>query len=286
MNEIIVLSGKGGTGKTSLVAAILAYLDEVIVADCDVDAPDLHLLLRGGTCSDQAFYGLEKPNLNMDLCIGCLECVDKCKFGCDIVNNSSLDSCEGCGVCAYICPSNAIEMKKVKVGQLIHRKIDKGDFIFGRLIPGEETSGKLVAAVRRKANEIAELQGRSTIIVDGAPGIACNVISSVTGANHVVIVTEPSLSGLHDLKRVHELIEKFHIKVTVVINKVDLSKQGAESIRHYCSEKKLSVALEIPFYKGIVDSINNGILPPTMNETFYEKIKFKSFLHEIDCLKI
>lgn len=125
MNEIVVLSGKGGTGKTSLVASILAYLDDVVIADCDVDAPDLHLLLKGETRFDESFYGLEKAFLNKDLCTACRMCVENCKFGCAPMDMENMDACEGCGVCDYICPTNAIEMRKVKVGQLIHRKIKK-----------------------------------------------------------------------------------------------------------------------------------------------------------------
>ncbi len=284
MNEIVVISGKGGTGKTTLVAAILAYVENIVVADCDVDAPDLPVLLKGNTLLDIPFYGLKRPQLSRETCIKCNLCTEKCHFACDPVNDDSLEGCEGCGVCEYVCPTNSIVMKDAEVGRIIHKEITDGDFVYGRLIPGEETSGKLVAAVRKKAKEIAESKLVSTILVDGSPGIACNVISSVTGASHVVIVTEPTLSGLHDLKRVHELIQKFHSKITIVINKVDLSEEIAKEIRGYCETVQLDIGLEIPYNKKIVESINAFELPPRREKEFYTTINFESFLTQIDCL--
>lgn len=284
MNEIVVISGKGGTGKTTLVAAILAYTNDIVIADCDVDAPDLHILLKGETLLDSPFYGLKRPNRSEETCINCNLCVEHCNFGCDLINDLSMDRCEGCGVCDYVCPTNSIEMKDVEIGRLIHRRVKEGEFVYGRLIPGEETSGKLVSAVRKKAKEIADQKEIKTILIDGAPGIACNVISSVTGAAHVVIVTEPTVSGLHDLKRVYTLVQRFHTRITIVINKVDLSNDAAEKIRVFCRENSLEIALEIPFNKKIVESVNELILPPLKNKDFYEKINFNSFLRRIECL--
>lgn len=285
LNEIAVVSGKGGTGKTTLVASLLAYTKDVVVADCDVDAPDLHLLLRGKTVLERDFSGLQRPVFNTSSCIECGMCKNHCKF--DAIDETFRlieGKCEGCGVCAYVCPESAIEMKDSVIGRISHRKIDKGDFIYGQLIPGEETSGKLVSEVRRLAKKVADQRAIQSILIDGAPGIACNVIASVTGVKHVIIVTEPTISGLHDLERVYELVSRFRVKVTVVINKSDLSVKGLEAIRDYCLKNSIAIGLEIPFNKEIVASISELKLPADVLNNFYEKIGFKAFVQSLNLL--
>lgn len=285
INEVVVVSGKGGTGKTTLVASMLAYLKQVVVADCDVDAPDLHLLLKGEEIYRSGFSGLKRPVIDNEKCTQCGVCVDKCNFAA-ISKEVSLikEKCEGCGVCQYVCPQNSIMMVPCVVGEIVHRQTAKGEFVFGRLIPGEETSGKLVSAVRKKAKKLAEQKSLETVIIDGAPGIACNVIASVTGANHVVIVTEPTISGLHDLQRVYELVQRFRVAMTVVVNKADLSEKGLNGIRDYCNEQGISIGLEIPFHKGIVDAIGRLHLPPESESDFFESLNFRKFLKDMALL--
>jgi len=285
MNEIVVVSGKGGTGKTTLVAAMLAYLENVVVADCDVDAPDLHILLKGPEVFKSEFSGLKRPIINKETCTSCGLCYDHCKF--DAISqdiNLIEGKCEGCGLCAYVCPTDSITMREAVVGTIYHREITKGDFVYGQLIPGEETSGKLVSAVRKKANQLAEQKGVETILIDGAPGIACNVIASITGSSQVVIVTEPTVSGLHDLMRVYELVQRFRVKATVVVNKCDLSVGGLEEIRQYCRDENIEIGLEIPFNRGVVESVSKLQLPPDGIPDFYKELDFESFLKTLNTL--
>lgn len=285
LNEIAVVSGKGGTGKTTLVASLLAYTRDVVVADCDVDAPDLHLLLKGRTVLEQDFFGLQRPIFNSLSCIDCGMCKSHCKFDAIDETFKLIDrKCEGCGVCAYICPELAIEMADSLIGRIVHRSINRGAFIYGQLIPGEENSGKLVSQVRQLAKRVADQKAIKSILIDAAPGIACNVIASVTGVKHVIIVTEPTISGLHDLKRVYELVSRFKVKVTVVINKSDLSTKGLEAIRHYCLNNSLTIGLEIPFNKEIVASISGLKFPSKGLKDFYEKIGFKTFVERLNLL--
>jgi MinD superfamily P-loop ATPase len=212
-------------------------------------------------------------------------CINHCKFNAiDETFRLIEEKCEGCGVCTYICPESAIEMTDSVIGRIIHREIDKGDFVYGQLIPGEETSGKLVSEVRRLAKKVADQRAIQSILIDGAPGIACNVIASVTGVKHVIIVTEPTVSGLHDLQRVYELVSRFRVKVMVVINKSDLSIKGLEAIRHYCLENSIPIGLEIPFNKEIVASISALKLPADDLRNFYEKIGFKTFVESLNLL--
>lgn len=202
INEIAIISGKGGTGKTSITASIIPFLENVVIADCDVDAPDLNILLEGELQSSTDFTGFQRPKINYDECIMCGRCHNSCNFDAitpDIVIKDT--KCEGCTVCEFVCPTNAITMHDYTIGKLFTRNTKYGPMVDARLIPGEESSGKLVSEVRKIAKEEALRVGAKHILIDGSPGIACNVISGITGANKVVIVTEPSLSGLHDLKK-------------------------------------------------------------------------------------
>ncbi len=237
--RIAILSGKGGTGKTTLTASLIPYFEELVIADCDVDAPDLNILFELEPIAQEEFIGLKKAFLDEELCIKCGKCYDVCKFTAiepDIKIN--IIKCEGCGVCEYICPVLAIQMKDRSIGDLFVSKTKYGDMVHARLIPGEEASGKLVSKVRKIAKELAVSKNLKNIIVDGSPGIACSVISSITGAKKIVIVTEPTFSGIHDLKRVYELTQKFNLKVYVVINKWDISLEHTKLIESYCNEKK------------------------------------------------
>lgn len=282
INEIVVISGKGGTGKTTFTASLIPYLEKLTIADCDVDAPDLDILLDPKLKSVRKFVGLKKAAIDSKRCIQCGLCQRHCKFSAiskDIILNPS--KCEGCGVCEFICPQDAISMKDAVVGELFESDTAFGNFVHAKLIPGEETSGKLVAEVRKKAKTLALLNNKKNIIVDGSPGIACNVISSITGASQVIIVTEPTFSGLHDLKRIYELTKKFNLKVQVVINKFDISPSHSEMIEKYCLENNITVGLKIPFAKKIVRSIVSKTIPSIGEKYFFQKIGFFKFIDSL-----
>ena len=281
-NEIVVISGKGGTGKTTLVASLIPFLDKVVIADCDVDAPDLNILFGDTIRDEEEFIGLQRAVVNYDICVGCGFCHEKCKFNAIseiiMVDNTK---CEGCGVCEYICPVNAITMKDSVVGKVFSSDTKYGDMVHARLTPGEETSGKLVAEVRKRAKKIANDKNIQNVIIDGSPGIACNVISSITGASKVVIVTEPTLSGLHDLEKVHRLVKNFKLPVYVVINKSDLSKDGILKIERYCENENLEITLKIPFNRKIVEAITRKEIPSLYESEFFEKLGFSEFVEKL-----
>lgn len=279
INEIVVISGKGGTGKTTLTAALIPYFESTVIGDCDVDAPDLKILFEGDTLEEQNFIGMKKAEIDSELCIKCGECSSKCRFSAisnDIILSPS--KCEGCGVCEFICPVNAIKMEDAVVGKLFISKTDYGPMVHARLIPGEETSGKLVSEVRKRAKKIAKEEEKKSIIVDGSPGVACNVISSITGAKKVIIVTEPTLSGLHDLKRVYEVTQKFRLKAFSLINKYDLSLEMTKEIEKYCESKGIAMGPKIPFNKKMVEAVVNKKIPSVEEKKFFDKLDFDSFV--------
>lgn len=280
--EIVVISGKGGTGKTTLTSSLVPYINDLVIGDCDVDAPDLKILFAGEDIKKYKFSGLQRPVVDNDKCIQCGKCYELCKFNAldeDIHLNSQ--KCEGCGLCEYVCPSNAINMEDFIVGDVIHSFTAYGKMVHGKLIPGEETSGKLVGQVRQDAYFEAKNEGKAYVLIDGSPGIACNVISSITGAHRAIIVVEPTKSGLHDLIRVHELVSGFKIDISVVINKYDLSNEMSEKIEDYCKSMKIDLDLKIPFDKRIIDSIRNLEIPSIKEKEFFEEIGFLEFAEKI-----
>jgi len=279
LNEIVVISGKGGTGKTSLTASIIPYFEELVIADCDVDAPDLNILIKSEIINEYDFIGFQRPIIDYDLCSKCGLCASSCNFGAistDIEINNSL--CEGCKVCEYVCPSNAISMHDAVIGKIFHRDTLFGPMIDARLIPGEESSGRLVSEVRKLAREAAYKENRNTIIIDGSPGIACNVISAITGVSKAIIVTEPTISGLHDLKKVTKLVNLFSVEAKIIINKYDLSLTKAKEIKDYLDLIGMEVILEIPFDKEISNSINNLQIPSTTDIDFFKSEKWNDFI--------
>lgn len=282
VNEIVVISGKGGTGKTSITASIIPFLENPVVADCDVDAPDLHILLHPEETNSEKFVGLKKAVVDSSKCIQCGKCFDHCKFGAiskSIVFNSM--KCEGCGVCELVCPVNAVTMEDTVVGTLYQGKTIYGPMVRARLIPGEETSGKLVSQVRNKAKKIAEEDGYKTVIIDGSPGIGCNVISSITGADTVIIVTEPTRSGLHDLRRVLDVTEKFSGDSFIVINKYNLSEEMCSNIEEEAKKRHAPVILKLPFSRNMVKAITEKRIPSLADKSFFEKAGWNDFIKVI-----
>ncbi|MCP4131435.1 MAG: (4Fe-4S)-binding protein [bacterium] len=251
MDEIVIISGKGGTGKTSIAASFAALATNKIVVDCDVDAADMHLILNPEIKYEEDFEGGKEAVLDHDTCVKCGTCMDLCRFGAisRIDKKYIVDplKCEGCNVCAWFCSVNAIEMKSKISGKWFISDTRHGPLVHAALGIAEDNSGKLVSTIRGKAKEIAEEKGYDHIIIDGSPGIGCPVIASITGAALVLIVTEPTVSGLHDLKRVVELIHHFHIKGMVCINKYDLNSEMADKIENFCTENGIDIAARISY---------------------------------------
>ncbi|MFO7617294.1 MAG: ATP-binding protein [Bacteroidales bacterium] len=253
MKEIVILSGKGGTGKTSIAAA-LAFLagQDAVVADCDVDAANLHLLLRPDFAQTSEFFGGELAVIDQGRCSRCGICEQTCRFYA-ISSISGLHlvdpfSCEGCGYCEITCPDQAITMVKRKTGELfISTTRMSTPMVHARLDIGAENSGRLVALVKREANNLARASGKNFVIVDGSPGIGCPVISSLSGADFVLLVTEPTLSARHDLQRVHQLISRFRIKTGCIINKHDLNDDNTALIKEYLENEQIDHLADIEF---------------------------------------
>ena len=260
--EIAVISGKGGTGKSSVSAAFATTDGKIVLADCDVDAANLHLIFNPSTEEEEVFVVSEKAVINYDACTVCKSCISYCRF--DAISSESdrvIISeilCDGCRLCARICPEEAIEMIPNNKSRLYAGTFRNGKMIYGRLAPGEENSGKLVNMVRDKARKAAEKNNLDTILIDGPPGIGCPVISAITGVDKVVIITEPSLSGLNDLKRAFEVAGKFNLPIYVVINKYDLNKSISEQIEKWCLTNRIKVAGRIPFDIQVTEAMLEG----------------------------
>lgn len=287
MKEIVVISGKGGTGKTSITAS-LSYLagEEAVIADCDVDAADMHLLLGPDQAYADDFYSGELAVIDQAKCSGCNICYDKCRFSAIIKTDGliSVDriGCEGCGYCARVCPEGAITMVEQKVGKLFISLTRFGNtMVHARLGIGAENSGKLVAEVKKEARRISSEKNTWYIIVDGSPGIGCPVVSSLSGADFVLLVTEPTVSGLHDLKRVYSLVQKFGIRAGCIINKSDLNRDVAVEIEEFVRGEGIIHIGNIPYDNSFTIAIvkrktvaeGNKSLPAEIIKETWRKIK-------------
>jgi MinD superfamily P-loop ATPase len=251
MKQLLILSGKGGTGKTTVAGVFAALADNKILVDCDVDAADLHLLLEPKKLETHDFPALPGAEIDPALCTGCGTCASVCRFDAALEGDDGkfyVDPylCEGCRVCVPACPEQAISLVERMAGQWFISETRFGPLIHARLIPGEENSGLLVAKIRQIATQKANKEGYDLIIVDGPPGIGCPVISSITGIDLVLVVTEPSVAGKHDLERVLELARHFDIPVQVAINKWDLAPEKTEEMEAYCAEEGITVARQDP----------------------------------------
>jgi len=258
MIQIAVISGKGGTGKTTLTGALASYFSGRIAVDGDVDASNLYMLFEPKVFEKYDYVASKKAVINTDGCIRCGICKDVCIFDAvkiDEGGNYVIDvfACEGCGYCYYACPVRVIDMYDEKSGEYYFGISERGPLTYSSLFPGEEASGGLVAEVRRLAlQKSLDDPERPSIIIDGAPGVACPAISSVTGTNYVIIVTEPTVSGLHDLGRAAEMVSHFNIPFGVVVNKYDLSVEKTEDIKQWCEDKGVEFLGEIPFDLNVV----------------------------------
>ncbi|NPV27882.1 MAG: 4Fe-4S binding protein [Firmicutes bacterium] len=256
MKQITVVSGKGGTGKTTLTAAFASLSGNCVVADCDVDAPDLHLLLDPQIKVRHQFVGGKTAQINETLCLKCGICLERCRFEA-ITAEYLIEAlyCEGCGVCVNFCPVQAVNLIEKNSGQWYISETRLGPMVHAQLGAGEDNSGKLVTKVREEARRTAEAEQRELVIIDGPPGIGCPAIASITGTDYVVVVTEPSRSGRHDLERVVELVSHFGIRTGVCINKYDLNQEISQEIMAYCLEGNLDFLGTVPFDRAVVDAL-------------------------------
>jgi len=265
MKEIVVISGKGGTGKTSVTASFSALAaGDLVAADCDVDAADMHLLLKPDMAHAEDFYSGETAVIEPAACIACGRCYQVCRFNAVQAAGKvfAVDplSCEGCGYCARICPTKAITNHPEKVGVCYTSRTRLGfTMIHAKRGIGAENSGKLVAHVKKQAKAAAETQGKRYVLVDGSPGIGCPVVSSLSGADYVVLVTEPTVSGVHDLKRVYELVKKFKIRAGCIINKADINAGMTESIRLFMESEHIDPLGELPYDENVTRAMVAGL---------------------------
>jgi MinD superfamily P-loop ATPase len=267
MREIVVISGKGGTGKTSLLACFALLARHAVLADCDVDAADLHLILRPDIKKTRNFWSGHEAVIQQDICTGCGACLNLCRFAA-IKETRNPDgnyayrvdptSCEGCGVCARFCPESAVELKERLCGKWMISETRAGIMVHARLGIAAENSGKLVSTVRQEARRLAEETGRSLVLIDGPPGIGCPVIASITGASAVVIVTEPTLSGAHDLERVLALTKHFSIPSFVCVNKWDICPDMTARIEEQAISSQATVLGRIRYDKAVTEAQKNA----------------------------
>lgn len=277
--EIAVISGKGGSGKSSISAAFISMLSSVVAIDCDVDASNLHLLFNPIWKNEYPFILGSYAVVNNNLCIKCGKCPQMCCFDAIKIENDfpviNEISCDGCQLCARECPVSAIKMENNDKSRIYIGKFKYGSMISGRLAPGEENSGKMVNELRQLSRDMANRQQSDTIILDGPPGIGCSVISTITGVDKIVVVTEPSISGFSDLKRVVMLLHHYDTPVYVIINKCSLNNETTDSIIQWCENENISVIATLPFSEEMVKSIVAGqtIFEYNTNSEISKKLK-------------
>jgi MinD superfamily P-loop ATPase len=269
--NISVLSGKGGTGKTTIAVGIADSIKGSIKIDCDVDAANMYMFYNGVKINSEEFFSGEKSYIDSHKCIKCGICEENCKF--DAIKNNKVDflKCEGCGVCNLVCPSEAITLSQNKVANILEYKLEDGYLIKADMEIGADGSGKLITKLREKAKKYENIN-----IIDGSPGIGCSVISSITGTEIALIVTEPTLSGIDDLKRILELAKTFNVLPLVCINKYDINLDMTQNIEQYCNETKVEIISKIPYDNFVLKSINE--LKPI---TVYKESKAGEKIKEI-----
>lgn len=248
MKQVTVISGKGGTGKTTLTAAFASLAENAVIADCDVDAADMHLILKPRILEKEDYCGLEIAKIDPELCTECGKCREYCRYGA-VTENLEIDpyTCEGCAVCTVVCPEKAVSMEKRISGQAFSSETRFGPMAHAQLGIGEEASGKLVSVVRNNAGKLAEQYHRHLIIIDGPPGTGCSAIAAITGTDLVLVVSEPTVSGIHDLKRVLELTLHFMIPAVVCINKYNINEENTRLIEKFCTEAEVPVLGRLPY---------------------------------------
>ncbi|MBN2349187.1 MAG: 4Fe-4S binding protein [Bacteroidales bacterium] len=260
--EIVILSGKGGTGKTSFTASFASIAKNAVFADCDVDAADLHLVLSPDIYKEELFPSGDKAEIIQENCSLCGLCQQLCRFQAINYTNNHFNideySCEGCGLCVTACPEQAIQILRNNNNKVIHARSRFGPLIYGNMAIAEENSGKLVSKIREYAREKARETNARYIIIDGPPGIGCPAISSVTGADIVLAVTEPTLSGWHDLQRLIKMVKRFQNQLVVILNKYDLNEQMASNIENELNLLHIPLIGKIPFTENVIFALLEG----------------------------
>jgi MinD superfamily P-loop ATPase len=261
MIRLAVISGKGGTGKTMITAALSRLLPgKLVLADCDVDAANLELLLNPQLIRTEPFMGMKTAVIDPALCTQCGECMEHCRFGAiecdgDAYRVNPL-RCEGCAVCVHVCPI-AITLKPRQTGEIKYSDTERGHLVHARLVPGSGNSGLLVHAVKKTAME--QDKNIDLFLIDGPPGTGCPLISTISGVDAVLIVTEPSVSGLHDLKRVVAVCRQFRPRILVAINRFDLEQSLTDTIQIWCREENIPVIGMIPFDPAVIETVRRGV---------------------------
>ena len=275
MKQLLILSGKGGTGKTTMASAFIRLSEAKVYADCDVDAPNLHLIRGKVLCNDDGkpvvpkksdYFAMPKGFIDEKLCVGCGKCKEKCRFGAieNVKGKKSLQinqfACEGCGVCEFVCPEKAVSMKPVSAGELLLYENGKEVFSTAKLKIGAGTSGKLVAGVKKQMidSQNKNMLESNVAIVDGSPGIGCPVISSLSGVDMVLIVAEPSMSGIIDMTRILKTASVFGTRAAVCVNKYNTNEERAGAIMEFCENHNIPFVGKVPFDNEAVKAINNG----------------------------
>jgi MinD superfamily P-loop ATPase len=262
MKQLLILSGKGGTGKTTVASAFIKLSNARAYADCDVDAPNLHLVMKQQSNPKiKDYYGMPKAKINTDICINCDMCRKNCRFDAIKVNDKNKEyltdnfACEGCGVCKEICPVDAISLENIVSGKLMLYNEDIA-FSTAKLKMGSGTSGMLVTEVKNQLRDV--VKSKELTIIDGSPGIGCPVIASISGVDLVLVVTEPSISGISDMERIIETAQKFQTKMAVCINKYNTNIKNSEKIVQFCQDNQIPFVGKIPFDSNAIKAINNG----------------------------
>ncbi|MGD2250298.1 MAG: ATP-binding protein [Candidatus Methanofastidiosia archaeon] len=273
MKEIAIISGKGGTGKTTITAAFAVLCDAVIV-DCDVDAANLSLILTPDIKKTEDFYGSKMAVKNDELCTMCGECRNVCRFhGIDTNFDIIPAKCEGCGTCTLVCPVNALSLEPQVTGTVFISTTRAGPFVHAELLMGEEASGKLVTKVREQGQELGEQYNKDIMLIDGSPGIGCPVIASIVGTTLVVIVTEPTLSGIYDLERISQVVDHFDIPYCVCINKCDINTENTKKIETWCINQGVPVIGELPYDTQVTHTMVQGKALTEVDTSLSEKVK-------------
>ncbi|OQX54644.1 MAG: (4Fe-4S)-binding protein [Candidatus Aminicenantes bacterium 4484_214] len=263
MKQLTVISGKGGTGKTTITGTLAVLAQNKIIVDADVDAANLFLLLNPQIKESHKFFGGHKAVIDYSLCSGCGECIPICRFQAihqDSSNQVFIDSlsCEGCHICSYVCPPKAIKMEENLSGNWFISETEYGLFVHARLEPGEENSGKLVTEIRKKATQLADKLSAGLIIIDGPPGIGCPVIASLSGSDLTLVVTEPTPAGISDLERAIQVARHFKTKVACCVNKYDLNLERSREIEDWCRRENIPFYGHIPFTEEVIKSLHQN----------------------------
>jgi len=259
MKQLLIISGKGGTGKTTVLGSFAVLAQDEVLADADVDAPNLHLLLHPKVLREEDYVGAKSPVKDDERCTECGLCEQHCRFDAITDLRINLRRCEGCGVCALVCPAAAISMQDEVTGKVYLSETRYGPLVHARLLAGAEASGKLVTQVREQAKEAAARSGSDLILIDGSPGIGCPVIASLAGVDAALAVTEPTPSGLHDLRRVLQVAAHFGVPAAVCVNKWDINPELTEEVEQVAREMGAPPLGRIPFDEAVAASTAEGV---------------------------